>query len=39
MNLYSLARRFATEKYALDHLVWTRWPNGVHCVARNHGKC
>jgi len=39
MNLYSLARRFPTEKDALDHLVRTRWPKGVHCVACAHGKC
>ncbi len=39
MNLYSLARRFPTERDALDHLVRTRWPNGVRCVACDHGKC
>ena len=39
MNLYSLARRFPTEKDALDHLVGTRWPKGVRCVACDHGKC
>src|ERR1039457_3210683 len=39
MSLYSLARRFPTEKDALDHLVRTRWPKGVRCVACNHGKC
>jgi hypothetical protein len=39
MNLYSLTRRFPTEKDALDHLVKTRWPRGVRCVACDHGKC
>ena len=39
MNLYSLTRRFPTEKDALDHLVRTRWPKGVRCLACNHGKC
>jgi len=36
MNLYSLSRRFPTEKDALDHLVWTRWPKGIRCVACNN---
>ena len=39
MNLYSLARRFPTEKDALDHLVGTRWPKGIRCLACDHGKC
>jgi len=39
MNLYSLTRRFPTERDALDHLVKTRWPKGVHCMACNHGRC
>jgi hypothetical protein len=39
MNLYSLTRRFPTEKDALDHLVRTRRPEGVRCLACNHGKC
>jgi len=39
MNLYALTRRFPTEKDALDHLVRTRWPKGVRCLACNHGKC
>ena len=39
MNLYSLTRRFPTEKAALDHLVRTRWPKGVRCVACDHSKC
>ena len=39
MNLYSLTRRFPTEKAALDHLVRMRWPKGVLCVVCNHGKC
>src|ERR1017187_9311600 len=36
MNLYSLTRRFPTEKAALDHLVRMRWPKGVLCVVCNH---
>ena len=39
MNFYALTRRFPTEKDALDHLVRTRWPKGVRCLACNHGKC
>lgn len=39
MNLYSLTRRFPTEKAALDHLVRTRWPKGVRCMACDHSKC
>ena len=39
MNLYSLTRRYSTEKDALDHLVKTRWPKGVRCVACDHGMC
>ena len=39
MNLYCLTRQFPTEKDALDHLVKTRWPRGVRCVACDHGKC
>lgn len=29
INLYSLARKFPTEKHALEHLIRTRWPKGV----------
>ncbi len=39
MNLYSLTRRFPTEKDALDHLIRTRWPKSVRCVGCDHGKC
>ena len=39
MNLYSLTRRFPTEQDPLDHLVRTRWPKGVRCLACNYGKC
>ena len=39
INLYSLARKFPTEKHALEHLIRTRWPKGVHCLACNHSKC
>src|SRR5260370_31347921 len=39
MNLYSLARKFPTEKHAHAHLIKTRWPKGVRCVACDHGKC
>jgi transposase-like protein len=38
MNLYSLARKFPTEKHAHAHLIKTRWPKGVRCVACDHGK-
>jgi len=39
MNLYSLARKFPTEKHAIEHLIWTRWPSGVRCLACNHNQC
>jgi transposase-like protein len=39
MNLYSLAKRFPTEEAALLHLIRTRWPYGVCCVACDHDKC
>ena len=39
INLYSLARKFPNEKHALEHLIRTRWPKGVRCVACNHHQC
>lgn len=39
MNLYSLARKFPTEEHALAHLIKTRWPGGVRCLACDHDKC
>jgi transposase-like protein len=38
MNLLSVAKSFATEDQALDHLVSQRWPDGVHCLACSHAK-
>jgi transposase-like protein len=38
MNLYSLAKKFATEEAALLHLIKMRWPNGVRCLACDHDK-
>jgi len=39
MNLYSLAKKFPNEDAALLHLIKTRWPYGVRCVACDHDKC
>jgi transposase-like protein len=39
MNLFSLAKKFPTEDLALLHLIKTRWPQGVRCVACDHDKC
>jgi transposase-like protein len=39
MNLYSLAKKFPNEDAALLHLIKTRWPHGVRCVACDHDKC
>lgn len=39
MNLFSLAKKFPTEDAALLHLIKTRWPNGVRCLACDHDKC
>src|SRR5580658_10387168 len=39
MNLYSLAKQFPLEEFALDHLIKVRWPSGVRCVACDHDKC
>jgi len=38
MNLLSVAKNFATEDQALDHLVKCRWPEGVRCLACDHTK-
>jgi transposase-like protein len=38
MNLLSVAKTFATEDQALDHLIKSRWPDGVRCLACNHAK-
>jgi transposase-like protein len=39
MNLFSLAKKFPTEDAALLHLIKTRWPHGVRCVACDCDKC
>jgi transposase-like protein len=39
MNLFSLAKKFPTEDAALLHLIKTRWPRGVRCLACDHDKC
>lgn len=39
MNLFSLARKFPNEDLALLHLIKTRWPHGVRCLACDHDKC
>jgi transposase-like protein len=39
MNLFSLAKAFPTEAAALNYWTKARWPDGVRCVACNHGKC
>jgi len=33
MNLLNVVRKFATEDQALDHLIASRWPDGVRCLA------
>ena len=38
MNLLKIAQTFATEDQALDYLVSSRWPDGVRCLACEHGK-
>ena len=35
MNLHDVAKTFATEDEAVEHLIGMRWPNGIHCVACN----
>lgn len=39
MNLYSLAKKFPNEDMALLHLIKTRWPHGVRCIACDHDHC
>jgi transposase-like protein len=39
MNLFSLAKKFPNEDAALLHLIKTRWPRGVRCLACDHDKC
>jgi len=39
MNLFSLAKKFPNEDAALLHLIRTRWPHGVRCVACDCDKC
>jgi transposase-like protein len=39
MNLYSLAKKFPNEDMALLHLIKTRWPHGVRCLACDHDHC
>lgn len=38
MNLLNITKTFKTEDEALDYLIRTRWPNGVTCLACEHGK-
>jgi transposase-like protein len=38
MNLLNVAKNFATEDQALDHLIKSRWPDGVKCLACGHSK-
>lgn len=39
MNLFDLARKFPNEDAALLHLIRTRWPHGVRCLACDHDHC
>ena len=39
MNLFSLAKKFPNEDLALLHLIKTRWPHGVRCLACDNDKC
>jgi transposase-like protein len=39
MNLFSLAKKFPNEDLALIHLIKTRWPYGVRCLACDHDHC
>ncbi|MGA2876519.1 MAG: IS1595 family transposase [Nitrososphaerales archaeon] len=32
MNLLSIAKNFATEDQAIEHLIRQRWPDGIRCV-------
>jgi transposase-like protein len=38
MNLLNVAKNFQTEDQALDHLIKSRWPEGVRCLACGHVK-
>ena len=38
MNLLNVAKNFATEDQALDHLIKSRWPEGVRCLACQNPK-
>jgi transposase-like protein len=38
MNLLSITKTFTTEDEALDHLIKSRWPDGVKCLACGHPK-
>jgi len=33
MNLHDVAKEFATEDEAAEHLIKVRWPHGIRCVA------
>ena len=33
MNLHDVAKTFASEDEAVEHLIRARWPDGIHCVA------
>lgn len=38
MNLFQVAKTFATEDMALAYWIMTRWPNGVRCLGCNNAK-
>lgn len=38
MNLLAICKTFVTEDAALDYLIKQRWPDGVKCLACDHGK-
>jgi transposase-like protein len=38
MNLLNVAKNFQTEDQALDHLIKSRWPEGVRCLACQNRK-
>ncbi|HKD83971.1 MAG TPA: IS1595 family transposase [Terriglobales bacterium] len=33
MNLHDVAKTFASEDEAVEHLIKARWPDGIHCIA------
>lgn len=39
MRLFDLAKKFPNEDAALLHLIKTRWPYGVRCLACDHDRC